>query len=61
MAIKSLIFYCRGGKTYALQLWDTAGQERYQAIVNAYFRGSNGFIIIMDLTAKDALEDAEGK
>lgn len=33
-----------------LNIWDTAGQERYQAIVDAYYRGALGALLVFDLT-----------
>lgn len=40
------------------QIWDTAGQERYQAIVQAYYRGTSGAVIVYDITSKDSLKKA---
>lgn len=40
------------------QIWDTAGQERYHAITAAYYRGSNGAVIVYDMTQKNSLENA---
>lgn len=34
------------------QIWDTAGQERYHAITAAYYRGSNGAVVVYDITKK---------
>lgn len=42
------------------QIWDTAGQERYQAIVQAYYRGTSGAVIVYDITDKDSLRNATG-
>ncbi len=42
------------------QIWDTAGQERYQAIVQAYYRGTSGAVIVYDTTNKDSLKKATG-
>lgn len=42
------------------QIWDTAGQERYQAIVQAYYRGTSGAAIVYDVTDKDSLKKATG-
>eukprot|EP01117_Protostelium_nocturnum_P009627 TRINITY_DN3437_c0_g1_i1.p1 TRINITY_DN3437_c0_g1~~TRINITY_DN3437_c0_g1_i1.p1 ORF type:complete len:204 (-),score=66.66 TRINITY_DN3437_c0_g1_i1:181-792(-) len=39
-----------GDRTCKLQLWDTAGQERYRTIVASFYRGSDGILLIFDLT-----------
>lgn len=37
-------------------IWDTAGQERFKSITTAYYRGSQGIIIVFDLTRFDTFE-----
>ena len=32
--------------------WDTAGQERFRTITSAYYRGSDGIIMVYDVTNK---------
>jgi Ras-related protein Rab-11A len=44
--------------TVKAQIWDTAGQERYQAIVQAYYRGTAGAVIVYDITNKGSLKKA---
>jgi len=39
-----------GGKTIKLQLWDTAGQDRFRSITNTLFRGTDGILMIYDIT-----------
>lgn len=36
-------------KIAKLQIWDTAGQERFRTIVNCFYRGAKGIIIVYDL------------
>ena len=39
------------GKTKVkLQIWDTAGQETFRSIVNSYYNGAIGAIIVFDVT-----------
>jgi small GTP-binding protein len=39
-----------------VSIWDTAGQERFKSITTAYYRGSQGIIIVFDLTRFDTFE-----
>ena len=34
----------------AAQVWDTAGQERFRAIASAYYRGTDGALMVFDVT-----------
>ena len=47
------------GKVHKLQLWDTAGQDRYRRIVNSYYRGASGVIIVYDITSRDSFNQVE--
>lgn len=40
-------------------LFDTAGQERYRAITKTYFTGSDGVILIYDITNKKTFQNVE--
>jgi Ras-related protein Rab-1A len=42
------------GKTVKMQVWDTAGQERFRTITASYYRGSNGIILVYDVTDRDS-------
>jgi len=44
-------------KIIKLQIWDTAGQERYRAIVNAYYRGALGVLMVYDITNKKSFDN----
>lgn len=46
-------------KTIKAQIWDTAGQERYRAIVNAYYRGAVGALLVFDITKHNTYDDVE--
>ena len=36
--------------------WDTAGQERYRTITNAYYKGSDGIIVVFDVTNRESFQ-----
>lgn len=42
---------------FKLQLWDTAGQERFHSIAQSYYRGSDGAVIVFDLTVNESFEN----
>ena len=38
-------------KEYVMvEIWDTAGQERYQSVTNSYYKGSQGALVVYDIT-----------
>ncbi|KII73621.1 Ras-related protein RABA2a [Thelohanellus kitauei] len=45
------------GKIIKAQLWDTAGQERFRAILDAYYRGARGAIIVYDITERETFQN----
>ena len=46
-------------KKVKLQIWDTAGTEKFKTITNAYYKGSQGVIIVFDTTDKSSFKDAD--
>jgi len=36
------------GHQIKLQIWDTAGQERFRTITQAYYRSTQGIIVVYD-------------
>ena len=54
--IKSIPYTSGKGNEYEikLQLWDTSGQDKYRALTKQYYRGSQGAIIVYDITDKDS-------
>jgi Ras-related protein Rab-1A len=44
------------GTAVKMQIWDTAGQERFHTITKAYYRGSNGVIIVYDVSDRESFD-----
>jgi Ras-related protein Rab-1A len=40
-----------------LQIWDTAGQDKFRCITKNYFRGSNGILLIYDITNQNSFKN----
>lgn len=45
-----------GTKRVELSICDTAGQERFHALAPIYYRGSNGAILVYDITDLDSFD-----
>jgi len=46
-------------KDYVLNIWDTSGSERHRAVAPNYYRGSDGCILVYDLSNPKSLEPLE--
>jgi len=44
------------GKRVNLNIWDTAGDERLRAITSSYYRGTQGIILVYDVTNRESFE-----
>uniref|UniRef100_A0AC35EXJ7 Ras-related protein Rab-21 n=1 Tax=Panagrolaimus sp. PS1159 TaxID=55785 RepID=A0AC35EXJ7_9BILA len=44
------------GKDVELNIWDTAGQEKYHSLGPIYYRGSQGAILVYDITDERSFE-----
>ena len=42
-----------------VSLMDTAGEERFKAITKTYFKGSDGILLLYDITNKESFENVE--
>ena len=42
-----------------VHVWDTAGQERFKSISINYYRSSNGFIYVYDITNKESFQNLD--
>nr|AFZ78867.1 Ras-related protein [Coptotermes formosanus] len=47
------------GHQVKVQVWDTAGQEQFRAITRAYYRNSNGILIVFDLTNRETFNQVK--
>ena len=47
------------GKRVKLQLWDTAGQERFRTITSSYYRGSQGIIVVYDVSDQESFDSVQ--
>ncbi|CAJ0605520.1 unnamed protein product [Cylicocyclus nassatus] len=47
------------GAHITLNIWDTAGQEKYHALGPIYYRGSQGALLIYDMTDQRSFERAK--
>ncbi|KAL7713890.1 Sphingomyelin phosphodiesterase [Entamoeba marina] len=45
-----------GNKTVKMQLWDTAGQDRFRNITASYYRGTQGVLIVYDVTDRTSFD-----
>jgi len=46
-----------GNQKIRVQLWDLAGQERYRSMAKAYYRGTHGVLLVLDITKKSSFEN----
>ena len=42
---------------YTCQIWDLAGQERFSAVRGAYYRGTNGALLVYDVTLPETFDN----
>ena len=46
-------------KSFDISLFDTAGQEKFRAITKNYINGSDGIILVYDITRRQSFENIE--
>lgn len=42
-----------------MQIWDTAGQERFRSMAPMYYRGSQGAVVMYDVTSEESFTGVE--
>lgn len=45
------------GKRIKLTIWDTAGQERFRSLTSSYYRGTQGVILVYDVTNRESFNN----
>ena len=45
-----------GDKVVSMQIWDTAGQEKYQSVQGVFYRGSDGCVLVYDITSVESFQ-----
>ena len=46
-------------KNFIISLFDTAGQEKFRSIAATYYRGSDGILLLYDITDRNSFESIE--
>jgi len=46
-------------KKINLTIWDTAGQEKFRSLTSSYYRGTNGIILVYDVTNRESFDNIE--
>ncbi|MCY3410206.1 MAG: GTP-binding protein [Candidatus Heimdallarchaeota archaeon] len=47
------------GEKVRLSIWDTAGQERFRKVVETYYKGAKGCVLVYDITLKETFVELE--
>ncbi|XP_073443339.1 ras-related protein Rab-7b isoform X2 [Dendrobates tinctorius] len=46
-------------KTLKMQIWDTGGQERFRSLVSSFYKGSDGCLLVFDVTDEESFSALE--
>jgi small GTP-binding protein len=49
---------CEAGQEVKLVLWDIFGEDRFQKVQPAYWRGMSGYLLVVDGTRRNTLDEA---
>mmetsp|Transcript_33958 Transcript_33958/g.85215 ORF Transcript_33958/g.85215 Transcript_33958/m.85215 type:complete len:199 (-) Transcript_33958:405-1001(-) len=44
------------GSRVNLTIWDTAGQEKFRSLTSSYYRGTQGIILVYDVSRRDTFD-----
>jgi len=47
------------GKKINLTIWDTAGQEKFRSLTSSYYRGTQGIVLVYDVTRRESFSNLE--
>mmetsp|Transcript_10556 Transcript_10556/g.11609 ORF Transcript_10556/g.11609 Transcript_10556/m.11609 type:complete len:200 (-) Transcript_10556:127-726(-) len=47
------------GKEVGLTVWDTAGQEKFRSLTESYYRGTQGIILVYDVTREESFQNLD--
>ena len=47
------------GKRIKLRIWDTAGQERFRTLTAQFYRGSQGILMVFDMTNRESFDNID--
>jgi len=47
------------GKKINLTIWDTAGQEKFRSLTSSYYRGTQGIILVYDVSRRESFNDLQ--
>lgn len=46
-------------ESVTVRIWDTAGQEKYQSLVETYFTGTDGALVVFDICSKESFSNTQ--
>ena len=47
------------GNNVKLRIWDTAGQERFRTLTAQFYRGSQGILMLYDMTSRETFDSID--
>ena len=56
LSLQKIKCIVKNEKKIKLQIWDTCGQERFRNMIESYYRGGNGILVVYDITNRKSFE-----